>query len=125
MGCVAKEVPFATAGTATLKIAADVESAIEALVEAGWLRGIGERAGDTAGKPRKDYLINPRVHDGVANGVAAVAASVMAEGATTAPATAPAVENFGLPDDLANALRRLERLPPPWKLERGANWRGW
>jgi hypothetical protein len=53
-----------------------------------------------------------------------VAASVMAEGATPAPATAPAVENFGLPDDLANALRRLKRLPPPWKLERGANWRG-
>ena len=53
-----------------------------------------------------------------------VAASVMAEGATPAPATAPAVENFGLPDDMANAPRRLERLPPPWKLERGANWRG-
>jgi hypothetical protein len=61
---------FATAGTATLKFAADVESTTEALVEAGWLRGIGERAGDTAGKPRKDYLINPMVHDGVANGVA-------------------------------------------------------
>lgn len=53
-----------------------------------------------------------------------VAASLMAEGAAPAPATAPAVENFGLPDDLANALRRLERLPPPRKLERAANWRG-
>lgn len=57
-------------GIATLKIAADVEAATESLVEAGWLRGIGERAGDTPGKPRKDYLVNPMVHDGVANGVA-------------------------------------------------------
>lgn len=49
-----------------------------------------------------------------------VAASVMAEGATPAPATAPAVENFGLPDDLANALPRLERLPPlgSWSVAR-------
>jgi hypothetical protein len=53
-----------------------------------------------------------------------VAASVMAEGATPAPAIAPAVENFGLPDDLASALRRLETSPPPRKLERAANWRG-
>ncbi|TCP98292.1 uncharacterized protein DUF3987 [Sphingomonas sp. PP-F2F-A104-K0414] len=53
-------------GIATLKIAADVEAATEALVEAGWLRGVGERAGDTAGKPRKDYLVNPMVHDGLA-----------------------------------------------------------
>lgn len=35
-----------------------------------------------------------------------------------------AAENFGLPDDLAAALRRLETLPPPRKLERAANWRG-
>lgn len=56
-------------GIATLKIAADVEAATEALVEAGWLRGVGERAGDTPGKMRKDYLVNPMVHE-VANGVA-------------------------------------------------------
>lgn len=56
-------------GISTLKIAADVEAATEALVEAGWLRGVGERAGDTAGKPRKDYLVNPKVHE-AADGVA-------------------------------------------------------
>jgi hypothetical protein len=39
-------------------------------------------------------------------------------------AIAIAVENFGLPDDLAAALRRLETLPPPRKLDRTANWRG-
>lgn len=52
-----------------------------------------------------------------------VAASVMAEG-VDADVVTPAVENFGLPDDLANALRRLETMPPPRKLERAANWRG-
>ncbi len=35
-----------------------------------------------------------------------------------------AVENFGLPHDLAAALFRLETLPPPRKLEPAANWRG-
>jgi hypothetical protein len=50
-----------------------------------------------------------------------VAATVMAEGAKPAPA--PLVENFGLPDDLANALRRLERMPPPRKLVQVVNWR--
>jgi hypothetical protein len=39
-------------------------------------------------------------------------------------ANSVAVENFGLPDDLAAALRRLETLPPPRKVERAANWRG-
>jgi hypothetical protein len=39
-------------------------------------------------------------------------------------AKAVADENFGLPDDLAAALRRLETLPPPRKLEHAANWRG-
>ncbi|WP_132740628.1 hypothetical protein [Sphingomonas sp. PP-F2F-A104-K0414] len=51
-----------------------------------------------------------------------VAATVMAEG--VAPSPCPTVENFGLPDYLANALRRLERLSPPRKLERAANWQG-
>lgn len=37
---------------------------------------------------------------------------------------AVAVENFGLPNDLAAALRRLETMPPPRKLERSANWQG-
>ncbi len=39
-------------------------------------------------------------------------------------ANSVAVEHFGLPDDLAAALRRLETLPQPRKLERAANWRG-
>jgi hypothetical protein len=40
------------------------------------------------------------------------------------PAEPAPIENFGLPDDLAAALRRLEALPPPQKLDRAANWRG-
>jgi hypothetical protein len=51
-----------------------------------------------------------------------VAATVMAEG--PAPFVPPPLENFGLPDDMAAALRRLEVLPPPRKLERAENWRG-
>ena len=34
----------------------------------------------------------------------------------------PTVDNFGLPDRLADAVRRLETLPPPRKLEKAANW---
>jgi hypothetical protein len=41
-----------------------------------------------------------------------------------APVAAPSLENFGLPDDLATALRRLERMPPPRKLQRPQNWGG-
>lgn len=51
-----------------------------------------------------------------------VAATVMAEG--PAPFVPPPLENFGLPDDMAAALRRLEVLPPPRKLERADSWRG-
>lgn len=41
------------------------------------------------------------------------------------PAGEPvAVEDFGLPDDLAAALRRLETMPAPQKLEQASNWRG-
>jgi len=35
----------------------------------------------------------------------------------------PVVENFGLPDDLAGALRRLETLAPPRQLENAHSWR--
>ena len=35
----------------------------------------------------------------------------------------PVVETFGLPDDLAADLRRLENLPPPRKIENADNWR--
>jgi hypothetical protein len=51
-----------------------------------------------------------------------VAAEVMGEVVAPAPLSKP--ENFGLPDDLTAALRRLETLPPPRKIERAANWRG-
>lgn len=40
------------------------------------------------------------------------------------PVVSATVDNFGLPDDLAAALRLLESLSPPQKLERAANWRG-
>jgi hypothetical protein len=52
-----------------------------------------------------------------------VAATVMAEGVRHSVDEVP-IENFGLPDDMAAALRRLEVLPPPRKLERPSNWRG-
>jgi len=50
------------------------------------------------------------------------AAIAMGEGAYLAPP--PAAESFGLPDDLAAALRRLETMPPPRKLQQPAKWRG-
>lgn len=56
-----------SSGIPTLKIAADVEGATDALEEAGWLRAAPTRAGDTPGKARKDFLVNPAVH-GVGRG---------------------------------------------------------
>ena len=50
------------------------------------------------------------------------AAAAMGEGADLM--LPHAVENFGLPDDLAAALRRLEMMPAPRKLQQPANWRG-
>ena len=50
------------------------------------------------------------------------AAAAMGEGVHFA--APPAVENFGLPDDLAAALRHLEVMPAPRKLQQPANWRG-
>jgi len=51
----------------TLKRRDDVEAATEALIEANWLREAPSRQGDTPGKQRKDFLVNPAVHGG-ANG---------------------------------------------------------
>ncbi|MGE7205767.1 DUF3987 domain-containing protein [Sphingomonas sp. NPDC019816] len=45
----------------------DVEAAVEALMEAGWLREGFTRQGDGPGRPKKDYLVNPAVH-GAAHG---------------------------------------------------------
>lgn len=50
----------------TLKTRQDVEAAIEALGEAGWLRDAPSRQGGTTGRQRKDHLVNPAVH-GAAN----------------------------------------------------------
>lgn len=50
------------------------------------------------------------------------AAAAMGEGVDFA--SPPAVEKFGLPDDLAAALRRLDTMPAPRKLQQPANWRG-
>ncbi len=40
----------------------DVEAAVEALMEAGWLREAFNRNGEGQGRPKKDYLVNPAVH---------------------------------------------------------------
>lgn len=50
------------------------------------------------------------------------AAAAMGEGVDFA--SPPTLEKFGLPDDLAAALRRLEMMPAPRKLQQSANWRG-
>lgn len=51
-------------GIPTLKIAADVEAATQALVEADWLRPAPSRSGGTTGRARKDFEVNPAVHHG-------------------------------------------------------------
>lgn len=40
------------------------------------------------------------------------------------PARPTSEVSFGLPEDLAASIRRLEALPPPRGLDRQANWRG-
>lgn len=42
--------------------AADVDAAIELLVEADWLRPAPSRSGGTIGRAKKEYLVNPAVH---------------------------------------------------------------
>lgn len=46
--------------------AADVDAAIELLIDADWLRAAPSRLGGTVGRAKKDYLVNPAVH-GVGN----------------------------------------------------------
>lgn len=43
----------------TMKLAQDVDDAIELLVEADWLRPAPSRSGDTPGRARKDFEVNP------------------------------------------------------------------
>lgn len=50
-----------------LRDAETVREAIDALVDANWLRPFPSRSGDTAGRNRADYLVNPAIHGG-ANG---------------------------------------------------------
>lgn len=47
-----------------MREAADIDPAIEALVEAGWLRRDPHRDGGTAGRATSDYLVNPAVIGG-------------------------------------------------------------
>jgi hypothetical protein len=47
----------------TLKDAALLDEAIEHLVEADWLRASGVRAGESPGRARKDFAVNPTVHE--------------------------------------------------------------
>jgi hypothetical protein len=51
----------------TFKRRDNVEAATEALMETNWLFEAPSRQGDTPGKQRKDFLVNPAVHGG-ANG---------------------------------------------------------
>ncbi len=46
-------------GIPKLREAADVDQAIASLVEADWLRAAPARSGETAGRARKDYIVNP------------------------------------------------------------------
>ncbi|WP_294211363.1 DUF3987 domain-containing protein [uncultured Sphingomonas sp.] len=49
----------------TLKTSQDVDAALEALMDAGWLREAPSRQGDAPGRQKKDYLVNPAVHGGL------------------------------------------------------------
>lgn len=44
--------------------AADVDAALDLLVEADWLRAAPSRAGGGIGRAKKEYLVNPAVHGG-------------------------------------------------------------
>jgi hypothetical protein len=54
-----------TANIPTLKAVAEVDQAIEALTEAGWLRHVPS---DGRGRPRRDFTVNPAVHAVARNG---------------------------------------------------------
>ena len=49
------------AGLPGMRDPGDFNKAVEALAEAGWLRSIASREGDTAGRQRSDFLVNPAV----------------------------------------------------------------
>lgn len=47
-----------------LRDASEIDPAIEALVEAHWLRPDPKREGGTVGRSTRDYLVNPAIHRG-------------------------------------------------------------
>ncbi|WP_296538879.1 DUF3987 domain-containing protein [Rhizorhabdus sp.] len=49
-------------GLPGLKDTGAVSEALAALEDADWLRNVGKRAGETAGRPKADYAVNPAVH---------------------------------------------------------------
>jgi hypothetical protein len=51
----------------SLRLAQPVSDAIEQLVDADWLRPAPSRQGDTVGRAKKDFVVNPQVHE-IANG---------------------------------------------------------
>ena len=53
------------AGMPNLGTREDIQSAIEALIEADWLRSEGSRRGNTKGRQKSDYAINPYVFETV------------------------------------------------------------
>ena len=53
-----------TSGIPNLKRAPDVDEALQALVEADWLRLDPSRDGGTPGRSRKDYMVNPGALNG-------------------------------------------------------------
>ena len=50
-----------------MRAAAEVDQAIEALIEADWLRAAPTRSGETPGRAQKNFIVNPRLAE-MANG---------------------------------------------------------
>lgn len=59
----ARDVRRASGIAPPLKDALALDEAIEVLIEADWLRPVPGRAGENPGRNRKDYLVNPGVHE--------------------------------------------------------------
>jgi hypothetical protein len=56
-----------TAGLPGLKEANEMQLAVDHLVDLGWLRAIPSRQGDTPGRAKSDYIVNPKAL-GISNG---------------------------------------------------------
>ena len=53
-----------TSGLPTLRQAYAVDEALEVLLEADWIAAAPSRDGETIGRQKKDFLVNPAVHGG-------------------------------------------------------------